>query len=110
MKEFTTTDGVEYSIDQYGVIHQLNAKPFVYDKEYINTYNTPAYTQASKELNQIRFSLLVGQYGKMPNQILDYGYGNGDFLETACLNVDFCHLYSFALQFKNTKTFYLFFS
>lgn len=80
---FKTSDGVEYMRDEFGVIHQLNAKPFTYDAKYSAVYDTPEYKHKSELLQGLRMGFLIGAFGRMPKSILDNGYGNGAFMEFA---------------------------
>ena len=82
-KRKTTKDGQLYTCDDQGVVHQLYYDLYNYDKEYVQTYDTPEYKQASEVLNNIRFAFVCGALGREPNSILDFGYGNGDFLKVA---------------------------
>ena len=79
----TTTDGQIYTVDNEGVVHQLYYDLFKYDENYVQTYETPGYKQKAEVLNNIRFAFICGAVGRKPNSILDFGYGNGDFLKVA---------------------------
>ena len=93
MKTFKTSDNIEYKIDEIGIITQLNPQKFDYSESYINTYNTAEYKNNSIKLNLIRLSLMIGQFGSTPLNILDYGYGNGAFLEQAKEHIKSCDGY-----------------
>ena len=79
---FKTVDGREYQYNSWGGISQTDAKPYAYNQQYNETYNTPAYKQASKRLIDIRMNV-VRQGCKTINSLLDFGYGNGAFLDEA---------------------------
>lgn len=81
--KFTTSDGVQYERDEYGVIHQVDPKPFIYDAKYSAIYDTPEYRVKSDLLNGMRMSFIIGAFGSMPDSLLDWGYGNGAFMEFA---------------------------
>lgn len=68
-----------------GRIKQIKSKPFVYDFSYSNVYNSEGYLLNSKLISYLRFGYLVGSIGKIPESILDVGYGNGQFL-SVCFN------------------------
>lgn len=82
VKEFGA-HGRQYGLDEYGVIHQLDAKPYTYDKDYVATYDTPDYTKANDRLQRIRMDFVICCFGETPLNILDVGYGNGAFLKAA---------------------------
>lgn len=97
--------GYTYSIDEYGVIHQENPQPYVYDQTYVSTYDTPEYQRNSDILQALRLGFVIGSLGYKPDSILDYGYGNGAFMkfirphidkvygyDVTCLPVDGCHI------------------
>lgn len=85
MIKYFTSHGREYGIDQYGVIHQLDAKPYIYDARYVSTYDTEAYRRDSDKLQALRLGFIIGAHGSVPNSILDVGYGNGAFLKAASI-------------------------
>jgi hypothetical protein len=70
-----------YSIDKFGVIHQINIleKKTNYDINYVkNSYNN--YGEKVANISHLRLGYLLGVVGKI-EKILDVGYGNGDFLK-----------------------------
>lgn len=73
-----------YRILDNGVIKQINVNKINYDIEYANKYNN--YNEKSNYLSYLRLGVLIGNINKIPNSILDVGYGNGAFLK-ACSNV-----------------------
>lgn len=83
MRTFDTADGYEYTQDQHGVIHQVNPEPFVYDPEYLSTYDKGRYALQSSALSYIRIGVVLEMYGRIfgesPSSILDFGCGNGAF-------------------------------
>jgi hypothetical protein len=96
METFTTSDGIEYNINSLGVVTQKEIQQFNYNKDYISTYNSKKYKKESRELNLMRLSLMVGCLGYTPAQILDFGYGNGDFLRTANKHIRYTHGFDIA--------------
>ena len=77
--------GRSYGIDQHGVIHQLDAKPYVYDAGYVATYDTEAYRRDNDKLQALRLGFIIGAHGSIPHSICDVGYGNGAFLKAASI-------------------------
>ena len=69
-----------YEKDLNGVIKQINCTPFSYDYSYADNYNT---LPTNDILSHLRLGYIVGSLGKMPESILDVGYGNGAFLNLA---------------------------
>lgn len=73
-----------YEIDKFGVIHQIERKPFVYNKEYTEArYCSPEILVLSKHMSYLRMGYLCGVINWTPETLLDVGYGNGDFLSVA---------------------------
>lgn len=69
-----------YERDHFGVIYQVEREPFTYDIEYVDT----RYSKAPVEqMSALRFGHIAGVLGKIPESILDVGYGSGDFLKFA---------------------------
>jgi SAM-dependent methyltransferase len=68
-----------YELMSNGVIKQINKKPFKYNYNYSNKYNL--YGEKNTYLNYLRFGILLGSLGFIPNSIVDIGYGNGEFLK-----------------------------
>ena len=62
-----------------GVIKQITKVPFTYDYNYSNNYNS--HGEKNTYLNYLRFGVLIGAIGYIPNSIVDIGYGNGEFLK-----------------------------
>jgi hypothetical protein len=87
LETFATSDGVKYYIDEHGVIHQIDPAPYSYDSEYVSTYDSPEYKNKSLQLMGIRLGNVCAAYGmrynKTPRSLLDWGFGNGDFLRTS---------------------------
>jgi hypothetical protein len=73
-----------YEILENGVIKQIKVNKIKYDIEYANKYNN--YNEKSNYLSFLRLGVLIGNINKIPNSILDVGYGNGAFLK-ACSNI-----------------------
>lgn len=73
--------GIDYEIDEYGVIHQLNPQPYTYDANYVSTYDTEAYRRQSDILQALRLGFVIAAHGIAPYTLADFGYGNGAFLK-----------------------------
>jgi hypothetical protein len=83
MNSFTTSDGVQYEIDELGIIHQLNPAPYKYDANYVATYDTEAYRRDNDRLQAMRYAFAVACHGHTPGKIFDYGCGNLAFVNYA---------------------------
>jgi hypothetical protein len=73
-----------------GVIEQTDFfnKICEYKREYSEKYNN--YGIKGELLSNIRLGFLLGSIGKIPNSIVDVGYGNGDFLKVASKCITKC--------------------
>lgn len=72
-----------YSKNEDGIIYQVNKKPYDYTGEY-NTYYKNMGVVGSYT-SHLRLGYIIGSIGKVPNSILDVGYGTGAFLDS-CKN------------------------
>jgi SAM-dependent methyltransferase len=71
---------LNYSKLDTGVIRQQDVKPYIYNPTYVDTrYNQ--YTVLCDMMSHLRYGFIVGSIGKIPESILDVGYGNGSFLK-----------------------------
>jgi hypothetical protein len=75
-----------YEITQEGVIKQINFNPYNYDIDYSDSRYSN-FNDRGNILN-LRLGYIIGSIGKIPNSLMDVGYGNGDFLDTCvgCIN------------------------
>ena len=73
-----------------GRIKQLNIEPFKYDYSYSDIYNSDEYKFNSKLISYLRYGYVVGSIGKIPDSIVDVGYGNGEFLNVCKNTVSHC--------------------
>lgn len=78
-----------YNIDQHGVIHQQDRQPFTYDKNYIDA-GYGKLVQLTDEMAYLRLGYIIGVIGRVPQSVLDVGYGTGDFLKVCNRIVDRC--------------------
>lgn len=67
-----------YELTQDGVIKQQNYKPYNYDIEYSDSRYS-SFADRGNILN-LRLGYVIGSIGKVPDSLMDVGYGNGDFL------------------------------
>jgi len=65
-----------YKLTQDGVIEQIIKEDFVYSISYGERY----HTFSTKNIENLRLGYIIGSIGKIPDSLLDVGYGNGDFL------------------------------
>lgn len=74
-------DGIGYSIDRYGVVHQQPPyEDFAYDVKYLEDRYLPIPEKVS-EISHLRAGLLAGITApRAGDAILDCGYGMGGFL------------------------------
>ena len=71
-----------YEILPNGLIKQINIKSKLqtYDKKYVDDrYNQ--YGVKGFQMSGLRLGYLISSINKIPESILDVGYGNGDFLK-----------------------------
>lgn len=81
-----------YQIDKHGIIHQIQKKTFVYDRNYVDkAYGS--ITTLTDEISYLRLGYLIGAIGKIPSSILDVGYGRGDFLRSSKKIISKCYGY-----------------
>jgi hypothetical protein len=64
-----------------GIIKQINVNKITYDYNYSNIYND--YGEKCNYLSYLRLGVLLGAINKIPENILDVGFGNGSFLKAA---------------------------
>ena len=69
-----------YELTKFGIIKQISKINFDYGFDYSSKYNN--YGEKGTQLAHLRLGTLIGAIGKIPNSIMDIGYGNGDFLKT----------------------------
>lgn len=70
-----------YRMDEFGVIHQVEFTPIVYDKKYISYYED--LSDRTIKLGYQRLGWLLGLLGGIPRSVLEIGYGTGTFIEAA---------------------------
>jgi hypothetical protein len=73
-----------YSINDDGVIFQIEKTPILYTPQYSTAYDK--YGELSNYMSYLRLGYVIGSLGYVPESILDVGYGNGSFLKT-CSNI-----------------------
>ena len=70
-----------YELDEFGVIHQLDFEPITYDQEYISYYEFKS--DRTIKLGYQRMGWLLGLLDRIPESVLEIGYGTGTFIEAA---------------------------
>jgi SAM-dependent methyltransferase len=70
-----------YTIDAFGVIHQIDFTPITYDRKYLSYYE--AKSDRTIKLGYQRLGWLLGLLQHMPRSVLEIGYGTGTFIEAA---------------------------
>ena len=70
-----------YAIDEFGVIHQIDFTPITYDDVYISYYE--AKSDRTIKLGYQRLGWILGLLGRIPESVLEIGYGTGTFIEAA---------------------------
>lgn len=78
-----TAKGREYVIDELGIIHQTDHRPYKYDNDYAAIYDRPEYTHQSEILQAMRLGFASAAHGRWINSLTDCGYGNGAFMKFA---------------------------
>ena len=73
-----------YKLNEDGVITQIERTPFKYNVDYSSNYNT--YGEVGNYMSYLRLGNIIGALNKIPESILDVGYGNGSFLK-ACTQI-----------------------
>ena len=81
-----------YDIDKNGIIFQINKNIITYDHDYVHLrYDT--YGALNLSMSHLRIGNIIGSIGKIPESIIDIGYGNGAFLKTTTSIVKNCFGY-----------------
>ena len=70
-----------YELDRFGVIHQIDFQPMVYDKAYISYYED--LSERTIKLGYQRLGWILGLLDRIPDSVLEIGYGTGTFIEAA---------------------------
>lgn len=70
-----------YTEDQFGVLHQVDSQPMVYDAEYLTYYQN--LNDRTIKLGYQRMGWLLGKLDRIPQSVLEIGYGTGTFIEAA---------------------------
>lgn len=68
-----------YAKNQDGIIYQIEKQPFDYTGSYNNYYKQ--IETYSWYTSLLRLGYIVGSIGRIPNSVLDVGYGTGAFLQ-----------------------------
>lgn len=78
-----------YELINYGIIKQKDITPIEYNFDYSNKYNQ--YGNNCDYLSHLRLGVLIGAINKIPDSILDVGYGNGSFLLSCSKIIPKCY-------------------
>ena len=70
-----------YEVDEFGVIHQIDFDPIAYDDEYISYYEK--LSDRTIKLGYQRLGWILGLINRIPDSVLEIGYGTGTFVEAA---------------------------
>jgi hypothetical protein len=70
-----------YSIDEFGIIHQIEFEPIEYDKAYLSYYED--LNDRTIKLGYQRLGWILGVLNRIPDSVLEIGYGLGTFIEAA---------------------------
>lgn len=69
-----------YKLNQDGVIEQIEKQEYNYDIDYSDSRYS-GFSDRGNILN-LRLGYIIGSIGKIPDSILDVGYGTADFLKS----------------------------
>mgnify|MGYP000630987581 FL=1 len=79
-----------YKKDHNGIIFQIEKDKFNYDDEYVES--SYSIYKETPLMSHLRLGFLIGSIAPYkPKKILDVGYGNGDFIDTASKYIDECY-------------------
>jgi len=73
-----------YHLDEFGVIHQTDFEPIEYDEDYLTYYEN--LSDRTIKLGYQRMGWLLGYLKRIPDSVLEIGYGIGSFIEAAKIN------------------------
>lgn len=77
-----------YEKTENGLIKQINRNAFSYGAKYTSKYDK--YGIQKINMSYLRLGYILGSIGKVPEKILDIGYGQGHFLEVAKNIIPYC--------------------
>ena len=81
IKKFKTSTGFDLEWNEEGIGYlELPDQEHVYDKEYWTRYQSMKNTSMGKQLTKARIDL-ANKYVDSPNNVIDVGIGNGQFVE-----------------------------
>jgi hypothetical protein len=72
-----------YHLDEFGVLQQTKWKTKIYDQEYLSYYH--GLHDRTIKLGYQRLGWVLGLLRRLPDALLEIGYGLGTFLEAAAL-------------------------
>lgn len=86
-----TAKGRKYEIDKFGVVTQLDHRPYIYDPQYSAIYDEEKYKRGSDLLQALRLGFVQGAHGKPVRSLMDVGYGNAAFINFAKQHLPFVY-------------------
>ncbi len=86
-----TAKGRKYTIDSFGVITQVDHRPFTYDPTYSAIYDKEQYKRGSELLQALRLGFVLGVHGRPIKTLMDVGYGNGAFINSVKGHIPFVY-------------------
>ena len=61
-----------YTVDEFGVIHQVECEPIAYDKAYLSYYED--LNDRTIKLGYQRMGWILGVLNRIPDSVLEIGY------------------------------------
>jgi|TARA_B100000085_G_scaffold101894_1_gene92750 hypothetical protein len=74
-----------YTKNRDGIIYQIEKSVIDYNENYVNTRYVN-YGELPTYMGYLRLGNIIGSIGRVPDSILDVGYGDGSFLKV-CKNI-----------------------
>ena len=78
-----------YAKNEDGVIYQIEKSVIDYNENYVNTRYV-SYGELPTYMGYLRLGNIIGSIGRVPNSILDVGYGDGSFLKVCTGIINEC--------------------
>lgn len=87
MNEQIIINNRKYIVDDFGVLTQIDHKPFVYDAAYSAIYDAPEYKSGNDILMALRLGFASAANQRQIATLMDVGYGNGAFINFALKHI-----------------------
>jgi hypothetical protein len=81
-----------YKKDENGVVYQINRNKFIYDIDYTAKRYDDSKVPVDN-MSCLRLGYLISSLGRLPESLIDIGYGNGKFLKIAHKIIAKCYGY-----------------